>query len=787
MFYKNTIIIMESYSYDINESDFNFEDLAKNNISLSFFENQESIDDEKQKPKKIWHPRPYQQQMFEQALNQNSIIYAETGKGKTFISIMLMANHLGIDIKKRNKIKIIDKNKKIIFFVCDTTLINQQKKHIEEILDIDVGTIQGKKDKKSKSDYEIFLNKWNSFNVFVAIPEIIYKILSCGFINIFQITMLIFDECHNTADDHPYNKIMKEFYFFYKNEKKMNESKYKLPVIYGLTASPLKRRISGNSNLLAGNDALIKLSENLDSVVIIDPEMINIGEESKQQEKNKNEYIEISTHEKSEEYKEVVKELVNNLFKKIVSLAFGLFPDKYKNYVMKDCFKPYLLYVYKKFLQIDFVNYNNICQENSNFYKFQDLNKVLYIFEEMQRDIFLILENLSLESLIIYFDKLIQLYDKAYQKKFEKEEENESSDDSTTANESKENEDSCNEDEELLLNLDANTISKLKNFIQLTNDELKSKKKEGKLYYVSDRLNKLYNTLAELFLSHDKSKIIIFIANRIIAHLLKPTLSLFLKEAFPNQKCEEVIGVNKRAKKSSLTLTPSITLNKLNQIIKDFNEDKFDILIGTSAIEEGLDIQSCNAVISLVEIQTPKSYIQMKGRARKTNSKFYIFSYSKEETKKKVKNFLDIGIKMRELFDNGIKKDFRRQNFILGKKDLIYYNFNEQTHAKLTLNNASVFYNEIKQQMDNCNVKFSVDIKVNGIPNYEQKFIGKMKIETNLPNFNRKKYETDICTSKDEAKKMCQYQALVNLIESNYLDEHLKFCKGKVKKNNIFI
>ena len=161
MFYKNTIIIMESYSYDINESDFNFEDLAKNNISLSFFENQESIDDEKQKPKKIWHPRPYQQQMFEQALNQNSIIYAETGKGKTFISIMLMANHLGIDIKKKNKIKKIDKNKKIIFFVCDTTLINQQKKHIEEILDIDVGTIQGKKDKKSKSDYEIFLNKWN--------------------------------------------------------------------------------------------------------------------------------------------------------------------------------------------------------------------------------------------------------------------------------------------------------------------------------------------------------------------------------------------------------------------------------------------------------------------------------------------------------------------------------------------------------------------------------------------------------------------------------------------------
>ena len=776
---------------NFSESDFKFENLfenlAQNNLSLSFLENQDSIENETPKPKKIWHPRPYQQQIYEKALNQNSIIYAETGKGKTFISIMLMANHLGIDIKMHEKNKKIDKNKKIIFFVCDTALINQQKKHIEEILNIDVGTIQGKKDKKSKSDYEVFLNKWKSFNVFVAIPEIIYKILSCGFINIFQISMLIFDECHNTADDHPYNKIMREFYFFYKNEKKMDLSKYKLPLIYGLTASPLKKRISGNSNLLAGNDALIKLSENLDCVVIIDPEMINIGEEYKDKEKDKNEYVEISTLQNSEEYKELIKVLINNLFKQIVSLGFGLFPKNYKNYNIKEYFKPYLLYVYKKFLQIDLVNYNNICQENSNLYNFQKLNKVLFIFEVMQRHIFLILENLGLESLTIYFDKLIQLYDEAYQKKFEKEKEDENSDYSTNINESKENDDSINEDEDLLLNLDADTILDLKKIIQTTNNNLKSKKNEGKLNYVSDRLEKLYNTLVELFISNDKSKIIIFIANRIIAHLLQPTLSSFLKDAFPKKKCEEVIGVNKKSKNSSLTLTPSITLNKLNQIIKDFNEDKFDILIGTSAIEEGLDIQSCNAVISLVEIQTPKSFIQMKGRARKTNSKFYIFSYSKDDTKKKVKNFLEIGIKMRGLFDNGIKKDFRRQNFLNGKKDLIYYNFIEKTHAKLTLNNASVFYNEIKQQMDNCNIKFFVDIKVNGIPNCEQKFIGKMKIETNLENFKTKKYETDICSSKDEAKKMCQYQALAYLIESNYLDEHLKFCKGKAKNNNIFI
>lgn len=768
---------MESNDIDLNSSDFNFENLSKINISASFFDKQEILENEKPKIKKTWHPRPYQQQIYEKALNQNSIIYAETGRGKTFISIMLMAHHLGIDIKKKEENPKIDKNKKIIFFVCNTSLINQQKNHIKEILNVEVGTIQGKKDTKSKSDYEAFLNKWNSFNIFVAIPEIVYKFLSCGFINIFQITMLVFDECHNTTADHPYNKIMNEFYFFYKKEKKVDESKYKFPIIYGLTASPLKTRIGGNSNIQAATDALIKLCENLDCVAVIDPDMIYVGEEEKEKDKNKNVYVEIKTHDKSEGYKDVVNEL-KILFKQISALAFSLFPKKYKNNNMKEYLKPYLIYVMKKFIQVDLVNYNNICQENINLYNLKSENKLLYIFEELQRHIFLILENLGLDSLIIYFEKVIQLYDKAYQKKLEKEEEeNESSDDSTNVTKLKESEDSDTDDEEeLLLNLDAEIILKLKGFIQSTNDNLQLKKNEGKLNYISDRLTKLYNTLEEL----DKSKIIIFIANRIIAHILQPTLSRYLNKNFPNKKCEEVIGVNKRTKKRSLTLTPSITLNKLNQIIKEFNEDKFDILIGTSAIEEGLDIQSCNSVISLVEIQTPKSYIQMRGRARKTNSKFYIFSYSQEETKSKVKNFLEIGAKMKELFDNGIIKDFKRKNFIQDKKDFIYYIFIELTHAKLTLNNASVFFNEIKQQMENYKVKFSCEIKVSAIPNQEQKFIGKMKIETNLSNIN-KKYQSDICNSKDEAKKMCQYNALVNLIQNKYLDEHLKFCKENVK------
>ena len=51
-------------------------------------------------------PYDYKQKIFDVAKDRNSIIYVETGKGKTFISIMLMAHLLGIDINKERNTQI---------------------------------------------------------------------------------------------------------------------------------------------------------------------------------------------------------------------------------------------------------------------------------------------------------------------------------------------------------------------------------------------------------------------------------------------------------------------------------------------------------------------------------------------------------------------------------------------------------------------------------------------------------------------------------------------------------
>ena len=61
--------------------------------------------------------------------------------------------------------------------------------------------------------------------------------------------------------------------------------------------------------------------------------------------------------------------------------------------------------------------------------------------------------------------------------------------------------------------------------------------------------------------------------------------------------------------------------------------------------EEGFDIPECNTVISFDTPSSLKSYIQIKGRARKLHSKYYIFT--------SVKNY-DKMLKNREIFDDTI-------------------------------------------------------------------------------------------------------------------------------------
>ena len=755
--------------------------------------NENIINKEMTVKKNILKPRDYQQKIFDKAKDQNSIIYVETGKGKTFISIMLMAYHLGIDLNNISNREIkFDKNKKIIFFVCDTALIEQQKKAISSILNIEVGTIQGKKSKKSKSDFDLFKKMWDSVTVFVAIPSVIYKMLSSGFLKIFDISMMVFDECHHTSDEHPYNKIMNEFYFFYK--KQMPKASLNYPRIYGLTASPLKKGIKKpfEASILK---AMEKLSENLDSVIIIDPEMNNSNakmmkpKESIKDYLNDDSYIEVRFHTEMDNYKQVVISIFNSCYAELMTIGFYYLQKQYPSLSDEKTVKKYQDYSKMRLKAKDLEDYNQMTEQCIDLYNLRKQSPIFLIFETLQRQIFMILENLCLNSLILFFDNLIDIYTKLNIQKLDEEKDKkfnilnvENSESNYNLLNFESNEDKMNEDDNDLVDvtdLTPSIIKDIKEVFSQTSQQLKELKNNGK-DYISDRLKKLYQKIYGLFNENKQSKFIIFISNRIVAHFLHPELNTFLNKNFPDKKCREIIGINKKKSNSGTTLTPSLTLKQMNEIIKQFNEDEFNILIGTSAIEEGLDIQSCNAVLTLVELRTPKSFIQIKGRARKSNSEFIIFTNSAKIGKQKVEDFLNIGQKMNELFNDNIMKDFRRENFI-SKKEEIRFIFDQKSHAKLTLGNVTIFYNEIVQQIKARRIKFDVKpiitkVKSNNDKTPEFVFHANISIQTDLQGISKYfPYELGNYNKKDDAQKWCYFYVLDVLKRKNFLDQHLKF------------
>ena len=747
----------------------------KEEMDFPQFKKEKSMVEEKKEniiEKKTLIPRDYQLKIYNEAKDRNSIIFMETGKGKTFLSIMLMSRVLGIDIVENPNIDIskIDKSKKIIFLICDTALVKQQSEAINKILGIEVGILQGKKQKKSKNDYIEFRKLWESKNIFVAIHNVIYKLLSCGFLRFSEISMLIFDECHHADSSHPYNDIMNEFYFFYK--KKNNNTQ--LPLILGLTASPLKTSIKSDIQLSAYK-AFITLSENLDSEIVIDQDekVLNLelkNENDIEQFLEKEKFIKVLEDNDCKEYKIILLVFKKYLFQNLNKFVIEFLK---KNEELKDILKDfnnfeteYNSFIEEKFKCDSLLTYNDVINRYMKLYELKNYSSVLRVSEKIQRQIFLILHNLDLTCLINYFNRLKNYFLNLIIKK------------SNEKNIAIEEKDIIPEE---IKDLKIVELKQLLSIFGKTNEKL-NEMLEKNIDFRCNRVKQMLNELEKIYNENSKSKIIIFVENRIVAYYLEGIVTKFLIEKYNNQyKCTTVIGVNKIKNENGTLFNPSNSIKDLNDKINAFNKGEFNILIGTNAVEEGLDIQSCNIVMVFTELRTPKSYVQMKGRARKENSKFLVFSCIPENTKKNIQYFITLNIIMKKIFDDGIRKDFRRKNFIQEKNiDLCF--FIETSQAKITSHNCSLFYNEMIQILNNNNYNTKCEIKVEKIkrkvgPN-EFDFIGKIKINSAIEGLNKlNNIKTKPRPSKSAAENECKFYFVVTLIKLKKFDDHIKFVR----------
>ena len=187
--------------------------------------------------------REYQQELFERAKEANVIAVLDTGTGKTLIAAMLIRHVLEQQVVEVE----LGRASRFIFFLCHSVpLVRQQAKFLASNVSASVIALYG----DGKDDLWRRLN-WDKIlvenQVVVCTAEILYQSLFHRYVAIDQISLLIFDEgkllpamfhehrlttctAHNAKKDHPFSRIIRDYYVRSREPK---------PRLFSMTASPV--------------------------------------------------------------------------------------------------------------------------------------------------------------------------------------------------------------------------------------------------------------------------------------------------------------------------------------------------------------------------------------------------------------------------------------------------------------------------------------------------------------------------------------------------------------------
>jgi endoribonuclease Dicer len=107
---------------------------------------------------------------------------------------------------------------------------------------VSVGLISGAQEPDQWKNPLLWRTVLDTHRIMVSTPQPLLDALRHGYVDLgHDIGLLIFDEAHHAVQNHPYNQIMKEFYFGLPvaSRNPHFESGRSRPKVLGLTASPI--------------------------------------------------------------------------------------------------------------------------------------------------------------------------------------------------------------------------------------------------------------------------------------------------------------------------------------------------------------------------------------------------------------------------------------------------------------------------------------------------------------------------------------------------------------------
>ena len=674
-------------------------------------------------------------------------------------SIIISQNNSFInDIANSSIYFKLSQNKKICYLAPDTKSAQEIYERYKNNINIKTILLQKGKNKKNKNDLQSFSEQLKQNNLFIILPNILYKLLSIGFVKFSDFGLVIFEDCHLCDANNTYNLIMQEFYFYYFKFPSNKINPNTLPNVLGITPTPFKDKpIIKNEQ--KGLEILKNISENLNCQIVVDPSIFDVDNNLK--EENYDIIPVKSIFQQKNKIDVINMLLMKYFFQPMVDFCLEdylkLNGDKKElnQFNLKDIKKKYLSVIKEKFSTEIFEEYNNI-ETSERTLHFLSQNSIMFkAFEDMQKMLINIIQNGDMDEFYYFFDKCKELYQNnlkntndLYQKKLYKK----------------------------LIYLFAINKKVFEN--------LKNKKME----YKTERLNEFMIKLNEIFTYNKNPKTLIIVNNRKMVNILYNVLNRNSPENINyKNKVQFLVGSNnKKEDNSNLTLSTRVTMNEINERKKEYCENKINILICTIPALEYLTKEKCEHILVFSDMtQIKNDFEKIKEKVKNSKANLHIFSLeskinninmilgnanssdknNKNEFAQLQKYFLDKNKKIKNP-NNYINKNYIEEKHL--EKNFYYYIAN--TEAKMSLKNCMLLFNEINNLYISKNIKINVKKNIQEI-NKESKFVCQCEFQWGNKSA---KCTSNVYNDKQSAENECFLRYIIFLHKNKLIDDHFR-------------
>lgn len=515
-------------------------------------------------------PRNYQLELALPAeKGKNTIICAPTGCGKTFVSLLICEHHL-------KKFPCGQKGK-VVFFANQIPVYEQQATVFSryfERLGYNIASISG-----ATSDSISMQHIIEDNDIIILTPQILVNNLNSRAIPSLSVfTLMIFDECHNTSKNHPYNQIMFRYL-----DHKLGESTDPLPQVVGLTASV---GVGDAKTVEEAMQHICKLCASLDASVIATVRD-NVAELEQVVYKPQKISRKVESRRTSNTFKCIISQLMKETEKlaKDVSEELGkLFQIQNREFGTQK-YEQWIVGVHKAcsvFQMADKEQESRVC-------------KALFLYTSHLRkynDALIISEDAQMTDALNYLKAFFHDVREA----------------------------AFDETEQDLTRRFEEKVEELEKVSQDPSNE-------------NPKLRDLHLVLQEEYHLKPETKTILFVKTRALVDALKkwieenPALS-FLKPGI-------LTGRGRTNQATGMTLPAQKCVLEAFRASGDNN-----ILIATSVADEGIDIAECNLVILYEYVGNVIKMIQTRGRGRARDSKCFLLTSSADVIEKEKANIV---------------------------------------------------------------------------------------------------------------------------------------------------